>query len=79
MSSEAFQKGLARLTDAARQSRVAFMCAEAVWWSCHRSLIADILKVEGWRVLHILGEGKIQEHPFTGAARVIDGQLSYAA
>jgi uncharacterized protein (DUF488 family) len=55
------------------------MCAEAVWWQCHRALIADWLKVRGVEVLHILSENKVEPHPFTSAARVSDGQLSYRA
>ena len=77
MSSGPFLAGIERLAGMAMVKRVAVMCAEAVWWSCHRSLIADYLKVAGWRVEHIMGEGKIQEHPFTGAAKVVGGQLSY--
>jgi len=53
------------------------MCAEAVWWRCHRSLIADYLKANGHTVIHILDEKKIEEHPYTSATRIIDGQLSY--
>jgi uncharacterized protein (DUF488 family) len=53
------------------------MCAEAVWWRCHRSLIADYLKAAGHTVLHIVDEKKTEEHPFTSAARIVDGELSY--
>jgi len=53
------------------------MCAEAVWWKCHRSLIADYLEARGDTVLHIMGEGKSEEHPFTSAARMVKGELSY--
>ena len=77
MSSEAFQTGMKRLVEIAKKQKVAVMCAEAVWWRCHRSLIADWLKVNGWQVLHILAPGKAQEHPFTGPARVVEGRLSY--
>jgi len=54
------------------------MCAEAVWWSCHRSLIADILKVEGWTVMHIMAENKATEHPYTAPAKIVDGELDYS-
>jgi uncharacterized protein (DUF488 family) len=54
------------------------MCAEALWWRCHRALIADRLKHEGWQVLHIMNGG-IEQHPYTRAARIVDGRLSYAA
>jgi uncharacterized protein (DUF488 family) len=58
---------------------VAIMCAEAVWWRCHRSLISDYLKASGVEVLHILDHNKVEPHPFTSAARVVNGELSYAA
>jgi uncharacterized protein (DUF488 family) len=57
----------------------AIMCAEAVWWRCHRSLIADYLKARGVEVLHILGANKVDPHPYTSAARIVNGELSYAA
>ena len=58
---------------------VAIMCAEAVWWRCHRSLIADHLKARGVEVLHILGANKVEPHPYTSPARIVNGELSYAA
>jgi len=58
---------------------VAIMCAEAVWWRCHRSLIADYLKARGVEVLHILGANKVEPHPYTSAARTVNGELSYEA
>ncbi|MGQ0763188.1 MAG: DUF488 domain-containing protein [Acidobacteriota bacterium] len=77
METEEFREGIERLLALARESRTAIMCAEAVWWKCHRSLIADYLKARGDTVLHILGEGKSEEHPFTSAARIVNGKLSY--
>jgi uncharacterized protein (DUF488 family) len=59
MSSEAFQRALAELEAIARQSPTAIMCAEAVWWRCHRRLIADALVARGWRVEHLgIGEAR---------------------
>ena len=58
---------------------IAIMCAEAVWWRCHRSLIADYLKARGVEVLHILGANKVEPHPYTPAARIVNGELSYEA
>jgi uncharacterized protein (DUF488 family) len=55
------------------------MCAEAVWWRCHRSLIADYFKARGTEMLHILGANKVEPHPFTSAARIVNGELSYEA
>ena len=77
METEEFREGIARLLEIAAARQAAIMCAEAVWWRCHRSLIADYLKAKGSTVLHIIGEGKIEEHPFTTAARIVNGELSY--
>ena len=55
------------------------MCAEAVWWRCHRSMIADAMKWAEFEVLHIMGPGKVEEHPWTSAAQVVEGELSYRA
>jgi uncharacterized protein (DUF488 family) len=73
-----FRKGIERLVDLAKKTGpTAIMCAEAVWWRCHRSLISDYLKIRGTEVLHILGPGKTEPHPFTSAANIIDGELTY--
>ena len=78
METEQFQKGIERLLDvAAEASPTAIMCAEAVWWRCHRSLIADYLKAHGVKVLHVLGANKVEPHPYTSAARIVNGELSY--
>jgi uncharacterized protein (DUF488 family) len=57
---------------------IAIMCAEAVWWRCHRSLIADYLKAHAVEVLHVLAN-KVDPHPYTPAARIVNGELSYKA
>lgn len=77
METEEFKKGVRELLELAAEARVAVMCAEAVWWRCHRSLLADYLKAAGHDVIHILDEKKTEEHPFTSAARLVDGELSY--
>ena len=53
------------------------MCAEALWWRCHRSLIADYLKALGATVIHLSDEKQTEEHPYTSAARIVQGRLSY--
>ena len=78
METEDFRAALERLLELARATRTAIMCAEALWWQCHRGLIADALKAQGAWVLHIGGAGKVEEHPYTSAARIVDGRLSYA-
>jgi uncharacterized protein (DUF488 family) len=78
METEDFGKGVARLVDLAEKiGPTAIMCAEAVWWRCHRSLISDHLKTRGVEVLHILDSNKVEPHPFTSAARIVNGELSY--
>ena len=77
METEVFRKGVEDLLEVASERRVAVMCAEAVWWRCHRGLLADYLKAKGDKVVHILDEKKIEEHPYTPAARIIDNKLSY--
>jgi len=79
METEDFRKGIARLVDLAEKvGPTAIMCAEAVWWRCHRSLISDYLKARGVEVLHILDHNKVEPHPFTSAAKIVNGELSYA-
>ena len=77
METPEFQEGIAELLKLARLQSTAVMCAEAVWWRCHRSMISDYLKAAGVKVVHILGEKKTEEHPYTPVARIVDGGLSY--
>ena len=62
METDDFRKGVEDLLELAASARVAVMCAEALWWRCHRRLIADYLKTEGHAVIHILDKNKTQEH-----------------
>lgn len=78
METAEFAAGMARLLDEAAKRRVAIMCAELLWWQCHRGLIADYLKSRGHDVVHIVSATKHEAHPYTSAARIIDGALSYA-
>ncbi len=78
MQTVEFDRGLEELLTLARKGRSAVMCAEAVWWRCHRSMIADALKARGVRVLHIMGPNTATEHPWTAPARIVDGNLTYA-
>ena len=73
-----FREGLEQLLEVAAHERVAMMCSEAVWWRCHRGLIADLLKAHGHRVVHLLSAASHKEHPYTTAATVKDGRLSHA-
>jgi uncharacterized protein (DUF488 family) len=77
METDAFRQSIEQLQQLALEEPTAYMCSEAVWWSCHRSLVSDYLKVRGWTVLHIMDVGKETEHPWTSAARIVDGALRY--
>jgi len=78
--SEAFRTGLARLRELGRQHSCAIMCAEAVWWRCHRRIIADYLLAANERVLHILAPGSISPAHMTDGVRVgSSGVLTYPA
>jgi uncharacterized protein (DUF488 family) len=80
METEEFRNGIERLLDLTTEAgRAAIMCAEAVWWRCHRSLISDYLKAVDIEVMHILDANKAEPHPYTSAARIVNGRLSYAA
>lgn len=67
------------LMAAARGEHTSVMCAEAVWWRCHRRLIADDFVARGWTVLHLLGPGNIQPHQLNADAMMVDGVLRYPA
>ncbi len=80
METEEFRKGVERfLVLAGEAGSAAIMCAEAVWWRCHRSLISDYLKSRGIEVMHILDANRTEPHPFTSAARIVNGELNYEA
>jgi uncharacterized protein (DUF488 family) len=78
--SEPFRSGLARLRALGQERRCAIMCAEAVWWRCHRRIISDYLLAAGETVLHILGKGHIEPAQMTEAAKLReDGSVIYPA
>lgn len=77
METAAFRAAADRLASRATATPTAVMCAEAWWVRCHRSLIADFFKAAGWEVLHIVAPGRVEPHPFTSVARVVDGSLTY--
>lgn len=77
---EPFAVGLARLRLLGVQHRCAIMCAEVVWWRCHRRIIADYLLGQGERVMHILGAGHVEEASLTPGAIVgRSGKIVYPA
>ena len=76
---DAFRAGLDELRSLMRERCCAIMCSEAVWWRCHRRIIADYLLADGIRVGHIMGPDKIQPAALTsGARRLPDGTLVYS-
>jgi uncharacterized protein (DUF488 family) len=77
--SDAFGRGLDRLMAMASERRTAIMCAEAVWWRCHRRIIADYLLLHGLDVIHLMGEGRAEPARMTAAATERDGRLVYPA
>jgi len=79
MATPEFQQGLDELKAIAEKKRVAIMCAEAVPWRCHRSLIADALTTQGWQVLHIQSKKTASPHEPTPFLKVQDGKLTYPA
>ena len=73
-----FSVGLARLRKLGGQHRCAIMCAEAVWWRCHRRIITDYLLSEGEQVMHILGRSHVDKASLTPGAEVCrDGTIIY--
>ncbi|PZF72560.1 DUF488 domain-containing protein [Taibaiella soli] len=79
METDAFKKAIAELQRIAAQQPTVYMCAEALWWRCHRSMVSDYLKAKGWLVLHISAPGKAEEHRYTSPARVVGDQVFYSA
>jgi uncharacterized protein (DUF488 family) len=74
-----FRSGLDQLIELAEAHRCAIMCAEAVWWRCHRRIVADYLLVHGIPVAHIMGPGKVDPATMTpGALPLADGTIRYS-
>ena len=78
METEAFENAVVKLEHIALEQPTAYMCSEAVWWRCHRSMVSDYLKAKGWTVLHIMAIGKLQEHKYTAPAIIVDGHVFYS-
>jgi uncharacterized protein (DUF488 family) len=77
MQSEQFQRALEQLMAESRKRPTAVMCAEAVPWRCHRSLIADALLIRGWAVRHIMTKTKADTHRLTRFAVVEADRITY--
>lgn len=78
MDTADFELGLAELIRTAAGAATAFMCAEGLWWQCHRRLLADRLLVAGHSVRHIMPDGRLAEHSLPPFATVRGGRLIYS-
>jgi uncharacterized protein (DUF488 family) len=72
-----FREGVEKLLEIARQKRTAIMCAEGLFWQCHRRLVSDFLIANGVTVQHIMPSGELRPHKLTSGAVVADGQVTY--
>ena len=79
MQTPEFQMGIKTLIQAAKREQVAIMCAEAVPWRCHRSLIGDALEARGIAVEDIMSENRLQAHQLTSFARIEGAHVTYPA
>jgi len=73
-----FEAAIGELSELAENSRTAYMCAERMWFQCHRMLVSDWLTAHGHTVLHIDGEGPVKPHRLTAEARMVRNQVVYA-
>jgi uncharacterized protein (DUF488 family) len=74
-----FSAGIETLIDLASKKTAAIMCSEAVWWRCHRRMIADAMLARGWEVRHILSKSAASRHDFSKMARFDKGRVTYPA
>jgi uncharacterized protein (DUF488 family) len=79
MDTPEFRSALGWLESTSAETPTAIMCAESVWWRCHRRMIADALVLDGWLVVHLLPDGRSQPHALHPDARVEGGRLVYDA
>ncbi|HEX2026167.1 MAG TPA: DUF488 domain-containing protein [Actinomycetota bacterium] len=77
METDQFRAALDRLISSSRDTRTAIMCAESLWWRCHRRMVADALVAAGCRVEHLMEGGRLDPHRLSPAARSADGVLVY--
>jgi len=77
MQTEEFRAGVDNLLSFAGRGRTTVMCAEAVWWQCHRQLLADALLAQGVPVRHILSAREVKPHRMSEFAKVNEGRITY--
>jgi uncharacterized protein (DUF488 family) len=72
-----FANAIAELAEPAAARRTAIMCAEGLWWRCHRRIISDHMSVRGWEVRHVMPSGKLATHSLPEFARIDEGRIIY--
>jgi uncharacterized protein (DUF488 family) len=77
MLTEPFQAAAAQVAEWAKQQRTAYMCAERMWFQCHRMLVSDYFVAQGHTVGHIVDEKPPKQHALTKEARIVEGKLFY--
>jgi uncharacterized protein (DUF488 family) len=77
MLTDEFREGVEKLLEVARRKRTAIMCAEGLFWRCHRRLVSDFLVANGVIVQHIMPSGELRPHKLTTGAVVENGQVTY--
>jgi uncharacterized protein (DUF488 family) len=77
MLTDEFHQGMNRLSEIAGAKRTAIMCAESVFWRCHRRLVSDLVVANGGSVQHIFPDGEVKPHELTAGAKVEDGEVTY--
>jgi uncharacterized protein (DUF488 family) len=79
MGTDEFRRGIETLVEVATSVRTAMMCAEGLWWQCHRRLVSDFLLAQGHQVEHIMPSGQLKPHALSPGAVVADGRVTYPA
>ncbi len=77
MDTDEFREALGRLIETSRETRTAIMCAERLWWRCHRKMISDALVAGGCRVVHLIDDPVGTAHELSPVARIEDGRPVY--
>jgi uncharacterized protein (DUF488 family) len=77
MLTDEFRDGVKKLLEPARKKRTAILCAEGLFWQCHRRLVSDFLTAKGVPVQHIMPTGELRPHPLTRGAVIESGQVTY--
>jgi uncharacterized protein (DUF488 family) len=77
LATDEFASGHQRLREIANEAPTAYLCAETLWWRCHRRILSDRLAADGWEVVHLIRPGESQPHLLSKEARLVDGDLVY--